>query len=367
LFLVTQIYPKAVQPCLETTFPVVPYLMGKNSILINGPVNQHPIIGLVPTKVLHHMVYSPIRIMGQLSNQQECMHGEQKCISGTMLEETQSVKQLREICKRRQKVNQKNSFDLNEVKKEETVIVNVVSQETKNGDVEETYLTMMKSLMSELDMEYVEVDIPIKRKETFDSAILNNNFEIDSDLFFVPNGKYVKLSTMAKKILKLPNAGGNSKESEALSAQILRKQFDAKGLTSEMEIQYWSENWKKCDYKTTIDNITVAVSVTRLVPFRINMISPNEKLTGIILSSKERLKNQVVKLYEKKLYGLVIARSGMLNIPDFMVSILHILCRTNDEVDMLNEVYNELSDELKSDIIVLISKVSGNNINKMFS
>jgi hypothetical protein len=319
--------------------------------------------GLVPTKVLPHTGYNRIVTISPL--------GGQKCTRDIAKEEIKSVGQLRQICKQRQinilSTNARKSCALNELKKEKNDMNNGNQTEVKNGDVEETYLTMMKSLLSEMEMSYVEVILPTPKTETFDSAILNNTFSIDANLFFVPSAKYVKLSSMAKKILKLPNAGGNSKESEALSAQILRKHFDAKGLTSEMEIKYWSDHWKKCDYKTTIDDITVAISVTRLVPYRLNSISPTEKASGIILSPEVRLKNQVIKLYEKKLYGLVIARSGMMDVPDFMVSILHILCRTNQEVNVLNEVYNELTDELKSDIIVLITKVEGNQIDKMFN
>jgi len=72
-----------------------------------------------------------------------------------------------------------------------------------------------------------------------------------------------KWCSEAKKILDEPNAGGSSELSEAWAMQFLHDQLGARGVVSEMEVSYWSEHWKRCDFITTIHDLAVAVSVTR--------------------------------------------------------------------------------------------------------
>src|SRR5439155_225700 len=77
-----------------------------------------------------------------------------------------------------------------------------------------------------------------------------------------------------------------------------------------------------------------------------------------------------INLFDKKLYGLVVARAGLIDFMDnftdsadsksggYMCSILHILCRSEREVEILRETYEELTDELRSDIIVIVTRVT---------
>ena len=67
------------------------------------------------------------------------------------------------------------------------------------------------------------------------------------------------------KLMTLPNAGGHSERSEALSFEVLHRLLGAELLKAEMEIKYINSNWKKTDYLVTIQGRKIAVSVTRSV------------------------------------------------------------------------------------------------------
>lgn len=136
--------------------------------------------------------------------------------------------------------------------------------------------------------------------------------------------------------------------------QMLYDEFNARTVRTEMEVQYWSEHWKRCDYITRMSGpeeeemASTAVSVTRA------MAPP-----GVIFS-----REHAIRLFENKLYGLVVARAGIMEsngdfTDGFFRSMLHIFCRTVEEVEVLRNTYEELSDELQSDITVLVTRVTG--------
>ena len=106
-----------------------------------------------------------------------------------------------------------------------------------------------------------------------------------------------KLCYEAKKILLEPNAGGTSEYTEAYAMQILFENFNAKYIYTEMNIKYYNEWWKKCDFITTINNENIGVSVTRAI--FTNKYNPDD------------LDYQISNLLYKKLSGLIIARSGV--------------------------------------------------------
>jgi len=51
--------------------------------------------------------------------------------------------------------------------------------------------------------------------------------------------KQMNLSEGSKKMMLIPNAGGNSLISEIVSYEIIRTSFNAKFLNTEMEIEYY--------------------------------------------------------------------------------------------------------------------------------
>jgi len=71
----------------------------------------------------------------------------------------------------------------------------------------------------------------------------------------------------SRKILHLPNAGGNSVISEVMSFELMHRCFGAKLLKTEMDINYYPYGSKKTDYLIQIYGKTVAVSVTRAMKY----------------------------------------------------------------------------------------------------
>ncbi len=147
----------------------------------------------------------------------------------------------------------------------------------------------------------------------------------------------------AMKILTSPNAGGSSILSEALSMHILHDQLQATSVKTEMEIQYWCVNWKKCDYITQINGNNAIVSVTRVA-------------YGF---GKSFTEDMAYHLCAKKLSDLAISRLGIYGYDGFGRSILHILCRSEEESRILSTIYDKLPDEIRSDITVIISIITG--------
>jgi hypothetical protein len=65
------------------------------------------------------------------------------------------------------------------------------------------------------------------------------------DSFAVTRRGQLRLGAEAERIFTLPNAGGKSIVSEVLSMEYMVRAFGASTVVSEMEIRYWSDNWKK--------------------------------------------------------------------------------------------------------------------------
>ena len=139
----------------------------------------------------------------------------------------------------------------------------------------------------------------------------------------------------AKEIYSQPNAGGNSEHSEALSMDLLHELYEANDVKTEMNIEYFDPNWKKCDFLCKIFDQNWGVSVTRAMSF-----PDPDKFT----------KQDATNLLTKKLRGLIIAKQGMLINDNFLKSILHIWCETPKTAGYIIEAYSELSNELRDDI-----------------
>jgi len=145
----------------------------------------------------------------------------------------------------------------------------------------------------------------------------------------------VKLCLEAQQILSHVNAGGNSIRSEALAMQVLHQVFGATTVKTEMQIKYYNEWWKKCDFITRLpevvscvsevasDNDITETSVTSevmLTPVGVSvtsevMLTPvGVSVTRAAFSGRwnpDDLDSKVANLILKKLYGLVVARAGV--------------------------------------------------------
>jgi len=174
-----------------------------------------------------------------------------------------------------------------------------------------------------------------------------------SQNIFVDNMNFFALiwSQEAKKTFSLPNAGGNSIYSEALSIEYFVRYFNAKNIVYEMEISYWTE-YKMIDYLCTLKDITVGVSVTRAM----NFFDPY------------RFTLQDAKLLlHKKLYGLIVSRSCVNTHHCFDKSILHIWCQNEWVAQKVQEAYESFDVKdyglnVKDAVIVVITICSERQI-----
>lgn len=126
------------------------------------------------------------------------------------------------------------------------------------------------------------------------------------------------------------NAGGSSTISEAVSIEYMTRKFGASDFILENEIKYACK-YKMCDYICSINNIRVGISVTRAMSY-----------------FSEFDQDHAYRLIEKKLNGLVIARSGISEQHSFHRSILHILCKTSEEAkicQMVGHAYISIQDQ----------------------
>jgi len=140
----------------------------------------------------------------------------------------------------------------------------------------------------------------------------------------------------AQRIRDLPNAGGTSVASEAMSFEILKRTLQAQLLKTEMELQYFPSNSKITDYAVTMFGLTIGVSVTRAMNFR----------------GKFTL-NDAQRLLTKKLYGVVVSTQNVLD--NFHKQILHVWIRTDKDARVLKAAYHALDQSLKSNTVVMVT------------
>lgn len=164
--------------------------------------------------------------------------------------------------------------------------------------------------------------------------------------YFQPHTPYEKftLGKCALRVLGNINAGGNSIVSEALSAELFTRVFNANNIRTEMEVEYIFYNWKIADYTIRMYDKNVGVSVTRAFTY------PNDDLFSIEFADK---------LLRKKITGLILARGNTDERDGYLTSILHIYCRSERVKNILKRAYNNLPENIKDNIIILCTITEG--------
>lgn len=130
--------------------------------------------------------------------------------------------------------------------------------------------------------------------------------------------------------MEIPNAGGSSDVSEAISMQYMHNKLGATAFIPEMDVPYWIE-YKMCDYLMMLRGEWIGVSVTRAVPY------PFE--TGEFTPSKAR------ELLERKLYGLIVAREAIMEEYGFSRSILHVWCYNSKIASLIESAHDSIVKE----------------------
>lgn len=133
------------------------------------------------------------------------------------------------------------------------------------------------------------------------------------------------LSQEAIYSMSLPNAGGNSEFSEALSIEIF-KNLGASNFVYEMEVKYFSA-FKMVDYIMNFEGDRVGVSVTRaMIP------KPCLKFDY----------NSARKLLHRKIYGLIVAKRSVMPDHSFSKSIMHVWAQTLDIAYHIKNAFHDI-------------------------
>jgi hypothetical protein len=134
------------------------------------------------------------------------------------------------------------------------------------------------------------------------------------------------INAITQDSLDIPNAGGSSSYSEALSIQYFQD-LGATHFLFEKQVDYEFYSCKMVDFVMTWNKERIGVSVARAMTF----------------SSKNPFdSHRAHTLLSKKLDGLIIARNCVSAHHRFYRSILHVQCETYDMVRLLQDVYQKM-------------------------
>ncbi|KAL0482296.1 hypothetical protein AKO1_012921 [Acrasis kona] len=150
-----------------------------------------------------------------------------------------------------------------------------------------------------------------------------------------------KLSKGARKILQSRNAGGNSYRSEALSFDIALNLIPGiELLKTETEIKYSSRRSKKTDYVIRVSDIYLGVSVTRAMCY---------------FEHQSFNKTDAYQMLYKKLKAVISSNESNCGDPKFDRQILHVFVQSQEISELLQEAYQSIEEEVKSNTIVLLT------------
>mmetsp|Transcript_20599 Transcript_20599/g.26048 ORF Transcript_20599/g.26048 Transcript_20599/m.26048 type:complete len:209 (-) Transcript_20599:25-651(-) len=142
----------------------------------------------------------------------------------------------------------------------------------------------------------------------------------------------------ANTIMTVPNAGGNSVNSEALSCDMLNTLFDASLEATEMQLAYFPMNSKITDFSVRIRGEIFGVSVTRAMKYHGRYTEADAD-----------------RLLTKKLYGVNASTQAVLKCYRWKKQILHIWAEHKYIADILKAKYDTLPSSLKNDTIVIVT------------
>lgn len=165
---------------------------------------------------------------------------------------------------------------------------------------------------------------------------LNSCGVLMTDVYLNRSIQNMYLSEAAQKILSVPNAGGNSVNSEVLSFEFLNNCFNAALIKTEMEVEYFPEGGSITDYVCYMFNTKVGVSVTRAMKYKGSYTHDDAN-----------------RLLTKKLNGII--QSSRNTLEDWHKQILHIWATSQQIATMLVNAYNDLDIETKSTSVVIVT------------
>jgi len=180
--------------------------------------------------------------------------------------------------------------------------------------------------------------LKLKNGLQFDALLANasDNGFLLSELKLNRSVCNMSLSANGKKLLMVPNAGGNSVNSEVMSYEFLKSCFDAELIKTEMEVEYFPEGGSITDYVCQIFNRKIGVSVTRAMKYHGNYT-----------------KEDAERLLTKKLNGVI--QSTRNSLESWHKQILHVWAASKSIASTLIETYKLLDNDTKSNTVIVIT------------
>eukprot|EP01095_Lingulamoeba_sp_RSL-Kostka_P012520 TRINITY_DN4984_c2_g1_i1.p1 TRINITY_DN4984_c2_g1~~TRINITY_DN4984_c2_g1_i1.p1 ORF type:complete len:325 (+),score=90.77 TRINITY_DN4984_c2_g1_i1:287-1261(+) len=164
----------------------------------------------------------------------------------------------------------------------------------------------------------------------------------------------IELCEGANRMMHVPNAGGNSVNSEALSFEMLNKMYNAQLEATEMELEYYPLGSKITDYAISIENTDVDNNVHKTI-YGVS-VSRAMKYLGVFNHDDAR------RLLKKKLFGVNESTKAVQQPYIWNKQILHIFAEQDYIFDILKDVYyNELDDYYRNNTLVIITVCNKNN------
>ena len=198
--------------------------------------------------------------------------------------------------------------------------------------------------MDETTGVYSIIPAPDERKVIRDYLISNHSEPIALINHFYPLSDFSadRLSAGAKRFLEIPNAGGSSVFSEALSCELFSSLYHGKYLRTEMEIDYICQAFKPVDMLIKLPvkgkYINVAISTTRAMAH-----------WGHELYTRELAD----KLIRRKVMQLILARDAVCDNDGFEKSILHVWCQTDRIAKIVSSSFFELDPDSTKNILCI--------------
>jgi len=147
----------------------------------------------------------------------------------------------------------------------------------------------------------------------------------------------ISLCSSAKKMLHLPNAGGNSVWSEVVSFEVLAFMFRAELIRTEMELEYWPMGCKITDYSISIFGEHLGVSVTRALKYKGTFTDEDAK-----------------DLLSKKLYGVNVSSRCVITKQPWKKQILFVWAEQEYIGNLIQKTFDTLEEHLKSNTVIFI-------------
>lgn len=149
-----------------------------------------------------------------------------------------------------------------------------------------------------------------------------------------------QLTDTAMRLLRSPNAGGNSVLSEAIVCDIFERVFTATRIRGELDITYMYDGYAPCDLMVDIGSTNTCISVTRAMDYRDPSLYQYHHARDLLI---------------RKMSMMTSARDAVVKVTDeFIPGVLCVWCQTSRIADIVINVYDEVKNSSSHIFLVCI-------------